>query len=721
MLAFPEAHFANQSIGTLPIGSQGNSGIYTGYTLVGGDDFNGSLNVVNPAAPLNRYFTTHVYGNGARSVSGLLARSYDMDPYHTGSQDSNRGVAVGSTNMAQSASVLSIQARAANGGETAYVNTRTIVAGMIHTGGYLTAGAPCIIEAYVKIPSGAPTGWHPTFWVANASPLSQSGGNGGAIEFDFPECSSIQLEANVNIHGTVSGWSGSSTSLSTGNFDAYHLYSLVLTASSALFYIDGVLKKTVSADTTVVTKPFYLLITNHTFDGSYGGDANVDLSAWAAAGANGPTISVDYYRIWIPTSVSSQVIRPTQALQTLQVAYNTSMTYTFPSAATLWGAGVTDYCQAIKFEDNEPGCHSEGANSYDQFPGGLSFNSGTRVLTGVTTDKGPGRLHVSATPFLSGGCLSYVARGYIDVGPHITMATQNIINGVVYSFDLYAGCDCGTLLPKVVTCTGLPTGLSFSSGTGLITGTPTVNGSTTATVGVTNSSGQTDSLSVSFVVTAALAISIDGAGVTENNSSSPQTLTVSTTNANDIVLVFVQNKGTTTSGTVSAMTSSHLTFTKLQGLAFGTISYDMEVWYAKAATAVTSEVISISFNASTPAIAARVSAIGITGIDQTTTIDTNAGSIITTTANSGSTPSVNISTDHGNDIIIGMLVDGGVGTSLGTVTRPSGFTQLLTTSGSSDVSYKIVAATQSAATLSWSFSGGSHGYGLIVFALKGVT
>src|ERR1700761_1490356 len=86
------------SIGGIPIGTQGTTGIYPGYTMAGGDDFNEPLNVVHTSAPLSKYFTTHVYGNGARSVSGLLARSYDIDPYHTGSQDSNRGSPVGSTN-----------------------------------------------------------------------------------------------------------------------------------------------------------------------------------------------------------------------------------------------------------------------------------------------------------------------------------------------------------------------------------------------------------------------------------------------------------------------------------------------------------------------------------------------------------------------------------------------------------------------------------------------
>ncbi|MBV8378477.1 MAG: hypothetical protein JO279_15885 [Verrucomicrobia bacterium] len=73
----------------------GQFGKYSGYTLAGGDDFT-SLSIVNVANPLNKCFPTIDYQNGTRGTMILLSYSYDSDPYNSGHQDSNRGVALGS-------------------------------------------------------------------------------------------------------------------------------------------------------------------------------------------------------------------------------------------------------------------------------------------------------------------------------------------------------------------------------------------------------------------------------------------------------------------------------------------------------------------------------------------------------------------------------------------------------------------------------------------------
>lgn len=494
------------SIGGVVIGTQG-SGIYSGYTMVGGDDFN-SLSIVNVTSPLANYFTTHVYDPGSRTVASPLEKSYDMDPYHTGSQDSNRGIAVGTADtMTVAGSILTLKAREANGGETAFINSRVIVGAMIHTGGYITVSAPCIVEALVSFTSGNPGGWHPTFWMQNSQPLmSLQGGSQGQLEFDF-EGSSTHIGMNVNVHGNTTSPSNSATQLSPDIYgNGYHLLTYILTATSAKWYVDGTLKNTVGGDMTQTNTPYEILFTNHTFNSSYLGDTGVDLTAWATAGTTGASMLVDYYRVWTPTSNAATILQPLQNLPNIQVNYNTSMTYTVPSATSLWGSAITDYVQAVKKEDFEPGSSTEGGGTYGnngsylQFPPGLTWNSGTRVLTGVTTDLKPGRIHVTATPFISGGGASVAARGYIDVGPNITTTSLSGTHGTVYSHDLYPETPAGTLVPKVITCTGLPAGLSFSATTGLITGTPSSAGSSSVVIGVTNSSGQTASTTVPFTV-----------------------------------------------------------------------------------------------------------------------------------------------------------------------------------------------------------------------------
>ena len=613
-----------QVIGGLPVGYSAGSGIYSGYTLAGGDDFNGPLDVVTAHAPLAKYFTTHVYGAGSRTVAGLLARSYDSDPYHTGSQDANRGAAVGTNTLAQANSVVSLRSRAANSSETAFVNTRTVVGAMIHSGGYITVSPPCIIEARLAVSSGAPAGWHPTFWVMNAFPLNaQTTGSPGWLEFDFPECSSGQRLANTNVHGAVTGWASDSTAVTGGPDGTYHLYSLVITAAGVVFYLDGVAVKTESHDGTLPGKPYYVLLTAHTYDGTYGGDAGVNLAAWAAGGATGGVLSVDYYRVWTPSAQSPNVVTPAQQLPTLQVNYNATITYTFPALTALWPAGVTDYCQAIKKDDFEPGNSAEGTVTYDQFPAGLAFNSSTRVLSGITTDKNPGRLHLAATPYLAGGTLGISARGYIDVGPNITTGTLNLTVNAPYTHDLYPECNCGTLVPKAVTCTGLPAGLSFSPATGLITGTPTAVGTTAVTVGVTNAVGQTASASVSVVVAAAGALAIDGTPVSVSfTAPATPTVTYSTTLANDVVCLLVEAGGSGTVAVTSVTSTSGLTWTKRKAVAFNGTAWSFELWYAVSAAVRTNDVISVAASGTNPGY--RLTVWAVNGANQTTPFDANA-------------------------------------------------------------------------------------------------
>jgi hypothetical protein len=88
------ANGGSQSIGGQTIGQPG-SGIYSAYTLADGDDFT-VLDLVSPANPNGAYFTTRgTYsggGNMRAPVSGALAPNVYVDPTFTGIADANRGV-----------------------------------------------------------------------------------------------------------------------------------------------------------------------------------------------------------------------------------------------------------------------------------------------------------------------------------------------------------------------------------------------------------------------------------------------------------------------------------------------------------------------------------------------------------------------------------------------------------------------------------------------------
>jgi hypothetical protein len=699
-------------IGGLPVGYVGSTGIYNGYTMSGGDDFLGKLNIVNVNAPLAKYFTTHVYAPGARSVFGALHQSYDMDPYHTGSQDSNRGIPVGSTNLNQANSILNLQVRQANSGETPYINQKPLLGSMIHTGGYVAVSPPCIIEASVALSTATPPGgWHPTFWVLNANPTNNpQAGTPGWLEFDFPECFGGNPEANTNVHGTPGGsWTSDSTGPLTGVMGVgFVTFSLVITSSSVLFYQNGTLVKTESHNGCITGNPYYLLFTSHTYDSPLG---NVNLSQWAAAGTTGATMQVDWFRAWIPTTAPT-IITPLEQLPTLQVNYNTSMTYTFPSLASLYGAGFSgsDYCCGIKKEDFEPGCQAEGSGGYQQqFPSGLSWNSGTRVLTGITSDKRPGRMHVTSVPYLSTGAYGIQPRGYIDVGPLISATDFVLVNGVATTIDLYQVCDCGDLVPNVITCTGLPSGLSFNASTGLITVSSTVsNGTTPITIGVTNSSGQTASKTVNCIIqSSADSLALDGTAST----ASGYTVTLSTTNARDIICLIIYNAA-------SPYFTQYVTDTaglvwQRRNIGFDNAgNWSLDLWYARANSPLSSNVIT-----ATGVSGGRLEAFGIHGANMINPWDTNSSlpivPVIGTTATSASAV---ISTTNASTMVLAAIRSFA---SLGTITEPSGFTQVTTTGADEDISYMINSSALSSSTITYSWTGTTTQSVMLVDAIQG--
>lgn len=481
------------TIGGINVGTNGSSGIYSGYTMVGGDDFTQNpLSVLHIADPYARYADTHIYYAGARSIGGALINSYDIDPYHTGSQDSHRGVPVGTADtLLQNSSGLAIKVRVANSGETPYINSRTLVSGMVASGSYLTVTPPAIVEAYYSLSpnTGAPGGWHPTFWLQSASPLDSCDACTAPpyhAEYDVNENYSNSGYVNQGLHGNGTINFTTYPGVFNPQLSGLHLYSIVLTNSTAKVYLDGTLKETFSFDTTSPGVPYQILFTGHTFSSD-----GFSPSAWTAAGSTGATMLVQYYRIWVPNSQYQQIITPKQNLPNIQVNWNTAFTYTIPSLANLWNAnvsGVTDYCQGLRWEDFEPGATGEGTTEYYPFPAELTWNSTTRVLSGKISLTRPGRLHTMCTPYGAGGTIGYTARGYIDIGPNITTSSISYSNGTG-SFDVYPITDCGTLVPKTVSVSGLPTGLSFNPSTFLITGTATT-GSYTISITTTNSSGQ---------------------------------------------------------------------------------------------------------------------------------------------------------------------------------------------------------------------------------------
>lgn len=507
------------TVGGLPIGAAG-TGIYAGYTLSWGDDFN-ALDILAPHRSRGKWWSTKTYLPAPRTSDGLLDKMYDTDPFHTGPNDSNRGVPVGFNNLSAAGSIAVLQARRGTAGEQAqtYAGTRTELGAMLSGAGAIgmypdVAGTGDVIcEWRVKFSAHAsnPAGWHPTLWLQSLTPTVPYGSD----EQDVIEGNSQDGWLNNVIWASPSSNAGTSGATAFGIFDGnFHTVTAFMNKTNIQVYVDGALYTTGAYSANQKSKPLYPLMTSHVYDGTYHTEA-YSAAAWASSGTgptSGGTISLDWIRVWRLSANSHY--KPLASISDQSINFGGTVDIVLPSALSLWGdASVTEYVQAVMTEENEPG--GDHTSNYQQFPAGVAYNSGTRTLTVAPTGPKAGRLNFVVTAYKAGATTEPL-RFAVNVGPAIEVAALQFITGAAVSFDLYAVCDCGVLVTdgaaktKTIAVAGLgASGLSYSDTTGLLTGTA-VAGSYTFAVTVTNSLGQQASANIPVTVAADPAYAYEG-------------------------------------------------------------------------------------------------------------------------------------------------------------------------------------------------------------------
>jgi uncharacterized repeat protein (TIGR03803 family) len=130
---------------------------------------------------------------------------------------------------------------------------------------------------------------------------------------------------------------------------------------------------------------------------------------------------------------------------------------------------------------------TNGPNSYTAMglPAGLSLNNSTGLISGTAAQTGTFTIPLSATN--DGGTGSGTLTIVVLPPVVITSATSvSGTTGVPFSYQITGNSNPGSYL-----ATGLPTGLSMSTQTGLISGTPAVSGTYGVTIGAANQSGTT--------------------------------------------------------------------------------------------------------------------------------------------------------------------------------------------------------------------------------------
>ena len=140
-------------------------------------------------------------------------------------------------------------------------------------------------------------------------------------------------------------------------------------------------------------------------------------------------------------------------------------------------------------------------------PGGLSISTGG-AITGNPTTTGTVTAAITVTDSTPGTHFTKTANLSITINPGVAITTSSLPTGFVgtaYNFTVTA---TGGTTPYTFTATGLPGGLSISTG-GAITGSPTTAGTTTAAITVTDSTTGThltNTANLSITINPALAI-----------------------------------------------------------------------------------------------------------------------------------------------------------------------------------------------------------------------
>jgi len=205
------------------------------------------------------------------------------------------------------------------------------------------------------------------------------------------------------------------------------------------------------------------------------------------------------------------------------------------------------YSVTLSATDSNPGGSITYSYVSGSLPSGVSFNSGTGVISGTPTVATPGVYTYTVGATSGGG--NTVTRTFTmqDTGPvWVTSGSlTSVFSGNSYSYQLVANDDSG-VAPTYSLATGsLPTGLSLSS-SGLISGTFS-GGSGTSTFTVTATDANGTSITSGSLSIQGLAL-YNQVYTSNSTFTTPSTAFYSTNGTANALEVFVQAGGGGTSG-----------------------------------------------------------------------------------------------------------------------------------------------------------------------------
>ena len=152
-------------------------------------------------------------------------------------------------------------------------------------------------------------------------------------------------------------------------------------------------------------------------------------------------------------------------------------------------------------------------------------------------------------------------------------------------------------------------------------------------------------------------MALDGDVVGYDKTGSTPSVSLTTSNAGDVIIVLVSTSVSSGSPPkVSSISSPHVSWKSSARGTGGDGTTDYEEWYGIASSALSSETITVHLSGS-PADDSTIVAFGISGANTASPFDSHSG-LPAWASGSGGSPSVSISTSNANDFIFGVEVRG---------------------------------------------------------------
>ncbi|MFX3575933.1 putative Ig domain-containing protein [Ralstonia mannitolilytica] len=467
----------------------------------------------SPTSAFDRY--TFVAPPVANAVSTTVAHGSTSNPVTlniTGGAPTSVAVATQAAHGTATASGTSITytPNASYSGTDSFTYTATNVGG---------TSAPATVTVTVSNPTVTYAPSSPaagTVGTAYSQALASASGGTGPYTYTI---ASGALPAGISLasNGTLSG-----TPTAGGTFNFTVTATDSSTGAGPFTATSGTLTLTVAAPTITLSPS---ALTNATAATAYsqtitasGGTAAYTYAIASGALPAGLTFSSGgvlsgtptaggTFNFTVTTTDSSTGSGPYTGSRAYTLVVNAPTLAVTPASGGLSASAGVAYSQAFTVSGGvAPYTYSLVVNS-GTMPTGLSFNTGTGVLSGTPITTGSVNFTVTATDHATGTGPYSTSGTYTltTTAPTITVSPATLTAatvGVAYSQTATAG---GGAAPYsyALTAGALPAGLTLNGSTGAITGTPTAGGSSNFTVTATDANSYTGSRAYTLTVNAA--------------------------------------------------------------------------------------------------------------------------------------------------------------------------------------------------------------------------